>query len=345
MTSSINSKIKSKMTSLPNLKTQNKMVTNKKTKPGLNSISAPVFFVLVGATVALFYWGIIGVTLLISLLILSLLIALSIHIADQWEKAVVLRMGKYRGLKGPGIFFIVPLIDKVDNYIDQRVRVTDFTAKQTLTKDTVPVNVDAVVYWTVWDVEKAALEVQEYVTAIYYIAQTGLRDVIGKHELADLLQERDKVAAILQKMLDENTSPWGITIQNVGIKDIVIPQILADAMSKEAQAERERRARVILGTAETEIAEKFAQASQQYRDNPVALHLRGMNMLFEGLKEKGSMVIVPSSALDSMNLGAMGGLVSLAKTNESPQMQTLKQEPEQVSLGKSERSKTPDQPA
>ncbi|MEO0330817.1 MAG: slipin family protein [Bacteroidota bacterium] len=320
------------------------MKTNKKVKPGLNAISAPVFFALAGASVALFYWSFISLTLLIFFLVVSLLIALSIHIADQWEKAVVLRMGKYRGLKGPGIFFIVPLIDKIDNYIDQRVRVTDFTAKQTLTKDTVPVNVDAVVYWTVWDVEKAALEVQEYVTAIYYIAQTGLRDVIGKHELADLLQERDKVAAILQKMLDENTSPWGITIQNVGIKDIVIPQILADAMSKEAQAERERRARVILGTAETEISEKFAKASQQYRDNPVALQLRGMNMLFEGLKEKGSMVIVPSSALDSMNLGALGGLISLAKTNEPKQLQTLTQEPEQISTETPKKPNKPDKP-
>lgn len=172
------------------------------------------------------------------------------------------------------------------------------------------------VYWTVWDVEKAALEVQDYVKAVGYIAQTGLRDIIGKHELADLLQERDKIASDLQHILDENTNPWGITCQTVGIKDIVIPQALADAMSKQAQAERERQARVILGTAETEIAEKFAKASEQYRDNPVALHLRGMNMLFEGLKEKGSMVIVPSSALDSMNLGAIGGLVSLAKTNE-----------------------------
>lgn len=293
------------------------MKTNKIIKRGLNPVSGTVFILLAGAFVALFYWEFINIPLFVFFLIISLLVASSIHIADQWEKAVVLRMGKYKGLKGPGIFFIIPIIDKVDNFIDQRVRVTDFTAEQTLTKDTVPVNVDAVVYWTVWDVEKAALEVQEYVTAIGYIAQTGLRDVIGKHELSDLLQERDKVADVLQKMLDENTSPWGITIQNVGIKDIVIPQILADAMSKEAQAERERRARVILGTAETEIALKFAKASQQYIDNPVALHLRGMNMLFEGLKEKGSMVIVPSSALDTMNLGAIGGLVSLSKANEA----------------------------
>jgi hypothetical protein len=292
------------------------MITKKNTKLGLNPISATVFLVLVGASIALYYFDYLNVLAFISSLVISLILANAICIADQWEKAVVLRMGKYKGLKGPGIFFIVPIIDKVDNYIDQRVRVTEFKAEQTLTKDTVPVNVDAVVYWTVWDVEKAALEVQEYETAISYIAQTGLRDVIGKHELAELLQERDKVAEVFQKMLDEHTSPWGITCQNVGIKDIIIPQTLADAMSKEAQAERERRARVILGTAETEIAEKFAKASEQYINNPVALHLRGMNMLFEGLKEKGSMVIVPSSALDSMNLGAMGGLISLAKSNE-----------------------------
>lgn len=282
-----------------------------------NPISLTVMIILVGISVGLYNVDVLSLQLCIAAIIVSLLIASSIHIADQWEKAVILRMGSYKGLRGPGLFLIIPIIDRIDRYIDQRVRVTDFKAEQTLTKDTVPVNVDAVVYWTVWDVEKAALEVQEYERAIAYIAQTGLRDIIGKHELADLLQERDKIADDLQKVLDENTNPWGITCQNVGIKDIVIPQALADAMSKQAQAERERRARVILGTAETEIAEKFAIASQQYINNPVALHLRGMNMLFEGLKEKGSMVIVPSSALDSMNLGAMGGLVSLAKDNEN----------------------------
>lgn len=281
-----------------------------------NPISTTVLLAMLAISGGLYYLDLINFTLLAFFVLISFFTASSIHIANQWEKAVVLRVGKYKGLKGPGLFFIIPIVDKIDKYIDQRVRVTDFTAEQTLTKDTVPVNVDAVVYWTVWDVEKAALEVQAYETAISYIAQTGLRDMIGKHELADLLQERDKVAEDLQKILDHNTNPWGITCQNVGIKDIIIPQILADAMSKEAQAERERRARVILGTAETEIAEKFAKAAECYRDNPVALHLRGMNMLFEGLKEKGSMVIVPSSALDSMNLGAMGGLVSLAKTNE-----------------------------
>lgn len=286
------------------------------TKKMWNPVSGTVMITASAISIALYYFDLIDTRILIILLLISLFIARSIHIADQWEKAVVLRMGKFQGLKGPGIFFIIPIIDQIDKYIDQRVRVTDFKAEQTLTKDTVPVNVDAVVYWTVWDVEKAALEVQEYEIAIFYIAQTGLRDIIGKHELADILQERDKIAEDLQKVLDHNTNPWGITCQTVGIKDIIIPQALADAMSKEAQAERERRARVILGTAETEIAHKFSEASEQYKKNPVALHLRGMNMLFEGLKEKGSMVIVPSSALDSMNLGATGGLVSLAKANE-----------------------------
>jgi regulator of protease activity HflC (stomatin/prohibitin superfamily) len=225
-------------------------------------------------------------------------------------------MGKFTGLKGPGFFLIIPIIDRVDNYIDQRVRVSSIKAEETLTKDTVPVNVDAVVYWTVWDVEKAALEVQEYERAVAYIAQTGLRDTIGKYELSDLLSDREKISNELKVILDEHTNPWGITCQNVGIRDIIIPKDLADSMSKQAQAQRERQARVILGTAETEIAEKFAEASLQYINNPVALHLRGMNMLFEGLKEKGSMVIVPSSALDSMNLGAMGGLVSLAQNRE-----------------------------
>lgn len=292
------------------------MATNVMNKGWFNPISVSVLLILVCISVILFVLQIVNVPILVLLLLFSGLIACSIRIADQWERAVVLRMGKYNGLKGPGPFMIIPIIDTVSTYIDQRVRVSAFKAEQTLTKDTVPVNVDAVVYWTVWDVEKAALEVQEYQKAIEHIAQTGLRDTIGKHELSALLQERDKIAEDLQHVLDKNTNPWGITCQTVGINDIAIPKDLADAMSKEAQAERERRARVILGTAETEIAEKFEQASRKYTDNPVALHLRGMNMLFEGLKEKGSMVIVPSSALDSMNLGAMGGLISLAKSNE-----------------------------
>lgn len=293
------------------------MATNLMNKGLFNPISFSVLLILIAISVVLYVLNVINIQILILLLICSTLFSSAIRIADQWERAVVLRMGKYRGLKGPGPFVIIPIIDSVSTYVDQRVRVTTFKAEQTLTKDTVPVNVDAVVYWTVWDVEKAALEVQDYHTAIQHISQTGLRDTIGKHELSDLLQERDKIADDLQQVLDINTNPWGITCQTVGVNDIAIPKDLADAMSKEAQAERERRARVILGTAETEIAEKFAKASKQYRDNPVALHLRGMNMLFEGLKEKGSMVIVPSSALESMNLGAMGGLVSLAKSNEA----------------------------
>jgi regulator of protease activity HflC (stomatin/prohibitin superfamily) len=281
-----------------------------------NPIAVTVVVVMLAVSFGLYYLQIIGVPLLVAFVIISLLTGSSIKIADQWEKAVVLRMGRYSGLKGPGLFFIIPIMDQISSFIDQRVRVTEFRAEQTLTKDTVPVNVDAVVYWTVWDVEKAALEVQDYTRAISFIAQTDLRDIIGKHELADLLQEREKIAEDLQKTLDANTNPWGITCQTVGIRDIIIPQALADAMSKQAQAERERKARVILGTAETEIAEKFAKASLEYANNPIALHLRGMNMLYEGLKEKGSMVIVPSSALDSMNLGVIGGLVSLAKTND-----------------------------
>lgn len=264
-----------------------------------------------------FFMGIAGI-------VLSVLIAASIRIANHWEKAVILRMGKFIGLKGPGLFFIIPIIDRIYRYVDQRVRVTDFKAEETLTSDTVPVNVDAVVYWMVWDAEKAALEVREYIKAVSYIAQTSLRDTIGKHDLADLLQNREKIAAALQTTLDEHTNPWGITCQTVGIKDIVIPAVLADAMSKQAQAERERQARIILGTAETEISEKFAKASENYIDNPVALQLRGMNMLFEGLKEKGSLVIVPSSALESMNLGAIGGMTALAKMSDSEDSERLR---------------------
>lgn len=281
-----------------------------------NPVSITLLCILAAVCGGLFYLKIIELPVFVGGLLFSILISASFHIADQWEKAVVLRMGKFTGLKGPGFFFIIPIIDSIAKYIDQRVRVTDIKAEKTLTKDTVPVNVDAVVYWTVWDVEKAALEVQDYEKAVLNISQTGLRDTIGKHELSDLLSDRQKISDELQAILDEHTNPWGITCQNVGIRDIIIPENLADAMSKQAQAERERQARVILGTAETEIAEKFAEASQQYLDNPVALHLRGMNMLFEGLKEKGSMVIVPSSALESMNLGATSGLVSLAKSNE-----------------------------
>ena len=280
----------------------------------MNGVALTVLVILCAIVIVLRVLEVITPVMTAMGFLLAVLISAAIKIADQWEKAVVLRMGRYLGLKGPGLFMIIPILDRIDKLIDQRVRVTDFKAEETLTKDTVPVNVDAVVYWTVWDAEKSALEVQDYVVAVAYIAQTGLRDIIGKHELADLLQNREKIAEALQQTLDEHTNPWGITCQTVGIKDIVIPAALADAMSKQAQAERERQARIILGTAETEIAEKFARASDQYLNNPIALQLRGMNMLFEGLKEKGSLMIVPSSALESMNLGAIGGLAALAQS-------------------------------
>jgi regulator of protease activity HflC (stomatin/prohibitin superfamily) len=289
-----------------------------KTKNLFNSISITVLTIVSSILAVMFYLNYLNIMVFVVLIMLTILLTSSIKIADQWEKAVLLRMGKYIGLKGPGIFFIVPVIDNVIDYIDQRVRVTDFKADQTLTKDTVPVNVVATLYWTVWDVEKAALEVEDYMTAVQYIAQTGLRDIIGRHELADLLQERVKIAEDLQKLLDENTNPWGITCQTVGIKDITIPQGLSDAMSKQAQAERERQARVILGTAETEIAEKFAKASESYLSNPVALQLRAMNLIGEGLKI-GSMIIVPSSALDGMNLGGISGIASLSQLSRTVQ--------------------------
>jgi regulator of protease activity HflC (stomatin/prohibitin superfamily) len=290
-----------------------------KTKNLFNPISVTLLIIVSSVLAGLLLLNLIEIPYFVVLMVLTVLTTSSIKIADQWEKAVMLRMGKYVGLKGPGVFFIVPIIDSVMDYIDQRVRVTDFKADQTLTKDTVPVNVVATLYWTVWDVEKAALEVQDYMTAVQYIAQTGLRDIIGKHELADLLQDRDKIAEDLQKLLDENTNPWGITCQTVGIKDITIPQGLSDAMSKQAQAERERKARVILGTAETEIAEKFAKASESYLNNPIALQLRAMNLIGEGLREKGSMIIVPSSVLDSMNLGGISGFASLARDGQRDQ--------------------------
>ena len=243
------------------------------TKKLINPVAIAVFVLLISVNIIFLAKGIITLPVA-SLVFVIILLLTSIKMADQWEKAVVLRMGKYKGLRGPGIFIIIPIVDWIDKYIDQRIRVTDFNAEKTLTKDTVPVNVDAVVYWTVWDVEKAALEVQKYTEAVSYIAQTELRATIGKHELADLLQNREKIAEDLQKTLDEYTNPWGITCQTVGIKDIVIPQELADAMSKQAQAERERQARIILGTAETEISEKFEEASRRYIGNPVALQLQ-----------------------------------------------------------------------
>jgi len=249
----------------------------------------------------------------VGLSLLAFLLLFALKIADQWEKAVVLRFGRFRGLRGPGMFWIVPVVDRIPMWIDHRVMVTPFSAEKTLTKDTVPVDVDAVLFWLVWDAEKAALEVEDYRAAIAWSAQTALREVIGQMSLADILVGRALMDQDLQKVIDARTTPWGITVQSVEIRDIVIPQDLEDAMSRQAQAERERQARVILGESEKQISQSFADASLAYRDNPVALHLRAMNMLFEGLKEKGALVIVPSSAVDTMNLGGLSGMVSLAR--------------------------------
>jgi regulator of protease activity HflC (stomatin/prohibitin superfamily) len=255
-----------------------------------------------------------GVTIALNLVALYLLF--SLKVADQWEKAVILRLGRFHGLRGPGLFWIVPVIDRASIWIDHRVMVTPFSAEKTLTKDTVPVDVDAVLFWLVWDAEKAALEVEDYRMAIAWAAQTALREVIGQMDLASILVGRATMDKDLQKIIDERTTPWGITVQSVEIRDVVIPQELEDAMSRQAQAERERQARVILGESEKQIAQSFADASLAYRDNPTALHLRAMNMLFEGLKEKGALVIVPSSAVDTMNLGGLSGMVALAKTSK-----------------------------
>jgi len=236
----------------------------------------------------------------------------AIKVADQWEKVVVLRLGRYKGLRGPGTFHIIPIIDTTSRTVDQRVRVASVSAESTLTRDTVPVDVDAIVFWMVWNAEKSILEVQDFEQAIVMSAQTGLRESIGRHELSQMVAERDSMGRELQRILDEKTNPWGITIQSVEIRDVQIPQALQDAMSRQAQAERERQARIILGQAETEIAAKFSQASEMYQSNPVALHLRAMNMLYEAIKEKGSMVIVPSSAVETMGLGGNLAAVAMA---------------------------------
>jgi regulator of protease activity HflC (stomatin/prohibitin superfamily) len=251
----------------------------------------------------------------VGMLLAGTYILYALKVASQWEKAVVLRLGKFHGLRGPGVFWIVPIVDTIPSWIDHRVMVTPFSAEKTLTKDTVPVDVDAVLFWVVWDAEKAALEVKDYQSAIAWAAQTALRDIIGRMMLADILIGRSAIDEELQRIIDERTTPWGVTVNSVEIRDIVIPQDLEDAMSRQAQAERERQARVILGESEKQIAASFAEASQAYVNNPTALHLRGMNMLFEGLKEKGALVIVPSSAVDTMNLGAMSGIVSIAQNN------------------------------
>lgn len=257
-------------------------------------------------------WGIVALFILLGTFLLY-----GIKVANQWEKAVVLRFGRFQKLAGPGLFWVTPVIESIANWIDHRVMVTPFSAEKTLTKDTVPVDVDAVLFWMVWDAEKAALEVEDYRVAIAWAAQTALREVIGQMYLADILVGRAKMDADLQRIIDERTTPWGVTVQSVEIRDIVIPQDLEEAMSRQAQAERERQARVILGESEKQIAASFAEAAQAYINNPTALHLRAMNMLFEGLKEKGALIIVPSSAVDTMNLGGLSGLVALAKNQEA----------------------------
>ena len=250
--------------------------------------------------------------------LLALYILFAIKIADQWEKAVVLRFGRFTGLKGPGRFWIVPIVDTIPRWIDHRVMVTPFNAEKTLTRDTVPVDVDAVLFWLVWDAEKAALEVEDYRSAIAWAAQTALREILGQMELADILVGRARMDAELQKIIDARTTPWGITVQSVEIRDVIIPEALEQTMSRQAQAERERQARVILGESEEQIAASFERASLVYADNPTALHLRAMNMLFEGLKEKGAMIIVPSSAVDTMNLGGIMGMASFGQEPAEP---------------------------
>ncbi len=233
------------------------------------------------------------------------------RIAQQWERAVVLRLGRFTGLRGPGLFWIVPFVDRVSSWIDQRTITTSFAAEQTLTSDTVPVNVDAVLFWMVHDAQKAALEVQDYSQAVSWAAQTALRDIIGRTTLTDLLRGRERIEAELQALIDHRSNPWGVTVQSVEMRDVVIPGALQDAMSREAQAAREKQARIILGQAEMEIANSFQEAAKSYQSNPTALHLRAMNMLYEGLKEKGALMVIPSSAVDSMGLGGMLGAAAL----------------------------------
>ncbi len=249
--------------------------------------------------------------ILVAGLLVAFYLLFAFKIADQWEKAIVLRFGKFTSLRGPGRFWIVPIVETIPRWIDHRVMVTPFNAEKTLTRDTVPVDVDAVLFWLVWDAEKAALEVEDYRMAISWAAQTALREIIGQMGLADILVGRAKMDAELQKIIDHRTTPWGVTVQSVEIRDVVIPEALEDTMSRQAQAERERQARVILGESEEQIAASFSRASDAYAQNPTALHLRAMNMLFEGLKEKGAMIIVPSSAVDTMNLGGLMGMAAL----------------------------------
>jgi regulator of protease activity HflC (stomatin/prohibitin superfamily) len=260
---------------------------------------------------ALTTWATFNPVGVIGGLILGLLLAQAPKVARQWERAVVLRLGRYVGLRGPGLFWIIPFADSVSAWVDQRVITTSFAAEETLTSDTVPVNVDAVLFWMVYDPEKAALEVQNYPQAVSWAAQTALRDIIGRTSLTDLLRGRERIEEELQQLIDERSNPWGVTVQSVEMRDVIIPAALQDAMSREAQAAREKQARIILGQAEVEIAHSFETAARSYRDNPTALHLRAMNMLYEGLKEKGALMLVPSSAVESMGMGGLLGAAAL----------------------------------
>jgi SPFH domain / Band 7 family len=278
--------------------------------PHVNVVSAAVFLVplVLGILTTLEWWNPAGVIVGV---LLGILLAQAPKIARQWERAVVLRLGRYVGLRGPGLFWIIPFVDSVSAWVDQRVITTSFAAEETLTSDTVPVNVDAVLFWMVYDPEKAALEVQNYPQAVSWAAQTALRDIIGRTSLTDLLRGRERIEEELQHLIDERSNPWGVTVQSVEMRDVIIPAALQDAMSREAQAAREKQARIILGQAEVEIAHSFETAARSYRDNPTALHLRAMNMLYEGLKEKGALMLVPSSAVESMGMGGLLGAAAL----------------------------------
>ena len=245
--------------------------------------------------------------------VIGLYLLFAIKVVDQWQKVALLRFGRYQGLRGPGLFFIIPIAEQLSRYVDQRIRVTTVSAESTLTRDTVPVNVDAIVFWLVWNAEKSILEVEDFLQAITLSSQTALRESIGRHQLAEMITDRDTLGRELQRILDEKTTPWGITVQSVEVRDVRIPQALENAMSQQAQAERERQARVILGEAEVQVSEQFAQASRVYENSPGSLHLRGMNMLYEAIREKGAMVIVPSSAVETMGLGGTLATASIAK--------------------------------
>jgi len=282
-----------------------------------NYFAVLIFFVILGIGVAIASssFGVQanteGTLIVVIFFFIALIISSAVKVADQWEKAVVLRLGRFHSLRGPGLFFIIPIIDTIPYWIDIRVITTSFTAEKTLTKDTVPVDVDAVLFWKVLDPKKAALDVADYRSAISWASQTALRDVIGKTMLSDMLEGRDKISTQLQKIIDERTEPWGINVISVEVKDVLIPPALEDAMSMQAQAERERQARVILGDSERQVAEKFEEAARTYSGNPTALHLRAMNMLYEGLKSNSTIVIVPSTALESMQLGGLAGITAL----------------------------------